>query len=124
MERAKFKSKVLCGPFGVQTKIHRPFQPDRAVYDNSQLPDVGKSSALGDKNGSNKGGKKDKRVSSLRDLSGTRFGKTSISNNPWRPNNPSKKGYNAPLNNIKYYHTGLYYKEKPLDRRFEEKIWM
>lgn len=96
------------------TNIHRPFQPDNHVYDDQNYKSKNK---------------KIRRSGSLapldKKLTGTRFGKrTASSKEPWRPNNPAKKGYNKELNKLKYYHTGLYYKEKMRDKTHEEKIWM
>lgn len=57
-------------------------------------------------------------------LTGTRFSKTKTGRTPWRPNNPAKRGYNKTLNKNRYYHTGLYYKEKELKKIHDEKVWM
>lgn len=117
MAKGKFRSKIRDGAFGVSTNIHRPFEADHLVYDSLRY-------THGDGLRPSKLPKATKASTSKRNLEGTRFGNSSTSKGPWRPNNPAKKGYNRTLNKNRYYHTGLYYKEKMIDKTHQEKIWM
>lgn len=115
IEKAKFRSKIRGGPFGVSTNIHRPLQSDSSVYDYQRyLP----------KDGDDKKNSKSFKGRNHQSLQGTRFGKSSTSKQAWRPSNPAKKGYNCTLNKNRYYHTGLYFKEKVVDKTHQEKIWI
>jgi hypothetical protein len=79
------------------------------VYDHGNYPAVNKSQS------------QDKLKNAI---AGTRFSKSKSHQEPWRPNNPAKKGYNKTFNKERYYHTGLYYEEKEEKKIHDEKIWM
>ncbi len=57
-------------------------------------------------------------------LFGTRFSKSKSAREPWKPNNPAKKGHNKTMNKMHYYHQTLYYKPTDESKYHEEKVWM
>ena len=95
------------GPFKTRINPHEPFMPDMELYDYGRY-DRGdcKMPECTDK------------------LLGTRFSKTRSSRDPWRPNNPAKRGHNKTLNKMHYYHQTLYYKPQEVNKAHQENIWM
>lgn len=104
---SEHRAKIHSGPFKTKRTVHEPLQPDYTLYDYNRYD------------------KGDCKLPECKDaLYGTRFSKTQSNRNPWKPNNPPKKGYNMTLNKQNYYHQSLYYKPKEENKIQEEKIWM
>jgi hypothetical protein len=105
-ERADHRAKIHSGPVHIKTNIHEPFQPDMYLYNGPY------------------DGAAIKPAEEQKKLEGTRFCKSKSQKEPWRPNNPAKKGYNMTINKPHYYHQTLYYKPKDLPKVHEENLWI
>ena len=100
-DNAENKADIHSGAMHVKTNIHEPFQPDMYLYNHqNKLPEF-----------------KDR-------FTGTRFSKTRSTQEPWRPNNPAKKGHNMTMNKQHYYHQTLYYNPKDKPKVHEENLWI
>ena len=105
--RAESTAKIHAGPFNTRGDPHQPLTADMEVYDHARYY----------KDGSNQSNNKEK-------LLGTRFSKSRSQREPWRPNNPAKKGHNKTLNKMSYYHQTLYYRPQEQTKFHDEKVWM
>lgn len=107
------KAGIHSGGFVTRKGINEPFQPDHELYKTLGNMRGGEEKALADQ----------EKLPNC-NLLGTRFCKTRSEKEPWRPNNPAKRGHNRTLNKMPYYHQGMHYKEKRINQNHEEKIWM